>query len=492
MQIATGGIAHETNTFATQTTTLEDFVRDSGGDQDFSPDGVEDRVSGTATIYGGYVDAARERGVQLVPTLLATATPGGTIEAGAYEHLKSLLLERLRVTLPVDGVLLDLHGAMVTDQHQDAEGDILASVREVVGPSSPVVATLDLHANITARMAKEADALIGFDTYPHVDMGDRGVEALNLIADTVAGKVRPSLAYRQLQLITTPPLQCTLRQPMQSLLASLHALESEPGVLTATLSMGFPFADIHDAGVSVLVATDGDMSLVEAKAQAFADEVWQRRSEFDIELTPVSEAIRYAREEATGLVVLADGSDNPGGGGPSDGTVILRAFLDAGIGGAVVGVMCDPETVAQAHRAGVGTTIDATIGGKTDRLHGDPVRVRAYVRTLGDGEFLYRGPMGQGARGRLGRTAVLVIGGTEVIVSERRDQLRDAEMLRTVGIEPLRRRILAVKSAVHFRADIGTLAERIFDADTPGVHRPDFASYTYERLRRPIYPLDPM
>ena len=430
--------------------------------------------------------------MDLVPTLLANATPGGTIEESAYRRLKAMLLERLRAVLPVDGVLLDLHGAMVTDDHQDAEGDIISFVRDLVGQSVPIVATLDLHANITALMAEQADVLIGYDTYPHVDMGDRGVEALNLIADTAAGVVRPTMAYRQLPLITMPPLQCTLRQPMHRLLERLHAIESEAGVLTATLSMGFPFGDIHDTGVSVLVTTDGDGPLAETKARALADEVWQERDEFGVDLTPVREVLRYVREEATGLVVLADGSDNPGGGGPSDGTVILRALLDEGTEGTVVGVLCDPETVAQAHEAGVGATIDAVISGKTDRLHGDPVRTQAYVRTLGDGEFVYRGPMGRGARGHLGRTAVLVIAGTEVVISARRDQLRDAEMLRTVGIEPLHRRLLAVKSAVHFRADIGTLAERIFDADTPGVHRPDLSSYTYRRVRRPIYPLDDM
>jgi microcystin degradation protein MlrC len=254
--------------------------------------------------------------------------------------------------------------------------------------------------------------------------------------------------------------------------------------------MGFPFADIRDAGVSVLVTTNGDRSLAETKAQGLADEVWQKREAFNPDLTPVGEVLRYVREEAAGLVVLADGSDNPGGGGPSDGTVILQALLDDETEGAVVGVLCDPETVAQAHETGAGSTIEAIIGGKTDRLHGDPVHTLAYVRTLGDGEFVYRGPMGRGARGHLGRTAVLIVGGTEVVVSERRDQLRDSEMLRTVGIEPRDRRLLAVKSAVHFRADIGTMAERIFDADTPGVHRPDFSSYTYTRLRRPIYPID--
>jgi microcystin degradation protein MlrC len=277
---------------------------------------------------------------------------------------------------------------------------------------------------------------------------------------------------------------------MHSLLQGVHALEREPGVRSATLAMGFPFADIRDAGCSLVVTTHNDQVLAEAKAQALADAVWQRRAEFTVQLSPVREVLRYVREEAQGLVILADGSDNPGGGAPCDGTVILQTLLDEGAQDTVVGVLYDPETVAQAHQAGVGATIDAIIGGKTDTLHGAPIRTRAYVRLLGDGKFTYRGPMGTGVRGDLGRTAVLVIGGVEVVVAERRQQLRDAEMLRSVGIEPQHRKLLAVKSAVHFRADLGPLATHIFDADTPGVHRPDFASYTYTRLRRPIYPLD--
>ena len=471
---------------------LKDFIRDSGRDPTFPAETIASRFSGSATIHGGYLEAADLRGVDLIPTLQAEATPGGKIRQSAYEHLIGMLLERLQATMPVDGILLDLHGAMVTEQYDDAEGEIISSVRDLVGPSIPIVTTLDLHANITALMAEKADVLIGYDTYPHIDMGDRGVEALNLVADIAAGMVSPTTAYRQLPLLTMPPRQCTLRRPMKRLLEKLHDIETQPGVLTATLSMGFPFADIHNAGVSILVTTDCDESLATAMAQELADDVWQRRAQFNADLTPVEDVLKYVRQEAKGLVVLADGSDNPGGGAPSDGTVILKALLEDGIEGAVVGVMCDPETVAQAHQAGVGATIDAVIGGKTDLLHGDPVRTRAYVRTLGDGEFTFRGPMGRGARGHLGRTAVLVVGETEVVVSELREQLRDAEMLRTVGIEPLNRRLLAVKSAVHFMADIGTMAERVFDADTPGVHRPDFKSFTYERLRRPIYPLDEM
>lgn len=491
IKLLSAGIVHETNTFASRPTRLADFIEDSGGDPALPAEDIAARFAGTGTIHGGYLEAAERHAARLVPLYFAQATPGGTVEQSAYETMKTELLSRLQQALPADGVLLDLHGAMVTERHEDAEGDLAAAVRELVGPTAPIVMTLDLHANVTRLMADSVNAIIGYDTYPHCDMQERGSEAVDLIVRTIRSEVRPTMAWEQLPLITMPPKQCTLREPMQSILAALWELERQPGVLTATLACGFPFADIRDAGTSVLVVADGDANLARAKAAEFGRYVFSRRDEFTPELTPVAEVIRYARDVARGTVVLADGSDNPGGGAPCDGTVILRELIAANLPDSTIGVLADPETVAQAHAAGVGQTIAARIGGKTDRQHGEPVETPAYVRTLGDGVFTFRGSMGTGVRGELGRMAVLVVGGVEVVVAERRSQLRDMEMLRCVGIEPTRRRLIAVKSAVHFRADFTAIAERIFDADTPGVHRPDFSKFEYHKLRRPIYPLDP-
>ncbi|HUG91776.1 MAG TPA: M81 family metallopeptidase [Planctomycetaceae bacterium] len=491
MRIVSGGIQHETNTFASVPTTLADFERDSALGPDFAGgEAILRRYRGTGTIHGGYIDAAERLGVELAPVLLAQAQPAGIVTREAFASLLERLLERLDAARPFDAVVLDLHGAMVSEDHDDAEGAILDAVRDRVGGDMPVFVTLDLHANVTARMAALADCIIGFDTYPHVDMFERGREAVALLVRTLEGEVRPVTAFRQLPLITLPPMQCTLREPMQSLMAERHRLKSAPGVLAATVSMGFPFADIADAGVSVLVTADGDRTLAERTAGELAARLWDLRDALDPDLTSIQEVIRYAAEHRDGLVIAADGSDNPGGGAPCDGTVALRALIEARCEGAVVGVLYDPETVEQAHRAGVGATFEARIGGKTDDRHGPPIETPAYVRTLSDGRFTYHGPMRQGLAGDFGRMAVLVAGGVEVVLASRRMQLLDSEMLRIVGITPERRRLIVVKSAVHFRADIGTLATRIFDLDTPGVHRPDFANFTFRKLRRPIYPLD--
>jgi microcystin degradation protein MlrC len=491
MRIASGGVQHETNTFSTTPTTLADFQEQSHCGPEFA--GGETLVRlyrNTGTIHGGYIEAAENAGVELLPLLCAKAQPAGVVVQDAFDALLNAFLQRLQAVLPVDGVVLDLHGAMVTERHDDAEGAFIAAVRELVGSDVPVFVTLDLHANITQRMADGANVIVGFDTYPHVDMRERGREAVELLVRTIRGEIAPVQAYRQLPLITLPPRQCTLREPMNSLMQRVFQLEAEPGVLTATVAMGFPFADIADTGVSVLVTTDGDAELARHKADEIAGWLWDLRDDLQPELTTIEDAIRFAETEVQSLVIFADGSDNPGGGAPCDGTVALRALIEADFPGAVVGVLHDPETVAQAHAAGVGAEIDVRIGGKTDDRHGPPLATRAYVRCLCDGHFVHQGPMRRGLVGDFGKMATLVVGGVEIVLGSIRQQLLDNEMLRVAGISLEHRRFLVVKSAVHFRADLSRWAAHIFDADTPGIHRPDFANFDFQKLRRPIYPLD--
>ena len=486
-------IGHETNTFAVTPTRLADFDFVGGPAADAAPDQIRGFFRGTRTVHGGYLAAAEELRFELEPLLWAFATPSGLVEQAAYEELAGVLLERLARRgreAGCRGILLDLHGAMVSEHLEDVEGDLIERTRAVLGAGVPLVVTLDLHANVTERMAAHADAIIGFEEYPHVDAFERGVQAGRLIHAAAAGTVRPRLAFVQLPLISMPPKQCTLISPARELLQRAQETARLPCVLDASIAYGFPFADIRDAGTSVLVTADGSAELAAKHATELARAVWQRRHDFDAALTPVAEAIRYAGEQAAGLVVLADGSDNPGGGAPCDGTVVLRELLAAGAEDAVVAVIADPEAVAAAVDAGVGETIEVRLGGKTDRRHGDPVELRARVRLLSDGRFVTRSRMGAGGTTEMGRTAVLQIGGVRVVVTERRVQPFDAELLRSVGIEPQAQRLVALKSAVHFRSTYQQIADRIFDLDTPGVHRPDFAAYRYRRLRPVVYPLD--
>ena len=483
MRIATGCIGHETNTFSPIATRFDNFK-----DGNFHiGDGVVAAFADTSTIVGGFLEGAQAVGIEVVPLLWTFATPSGTIEQRTYEALKEDFLARLQQAGSLDGIFLDLHGAMVTEAHEDAEGDLLWAVRKQLG-ALPMVVTLDLHANITAEMAECADVIIGFDTYPHIDCHERGIEGAQVIADMVARKIQPTMAYRQLPLLTSPPSQCSMRSPMSEAVAYLHALETRPEVVTATLSMGFPFADIRDAGVSVLVTTDDDQQLADELADELAQYMWDLRAVFQPELMSVRDAIHFARMASGQPVVWAEGADNPGGGGPCDGTHILSALIEADFQSAVVAVIADPESVGRAIAAGVGNEVDLEVGGKSIPLHGKPVALRAYVQTLTDGRFVNKGPMARGTQANMGRTAVVRSRGVEIILTEQRIQPFDAQVLRSVGIEPTDRKLIVLKSAVHFRADYNEIAHAIVEVDTPGVHSPKLNSYAYKNVR-PVYPL---
>ncbi|MHB8995479.1 MAG: M81 family metallopeptidase [Armatimonadota bacterium] len=490
MRIAIAGFAHETNTFADGLTTLEDFQRAGGFPGLMSGQDVVDSLRNAATCTGGYITAAEAAGdVELVPLLWTFAQPSGLVAQAAFGAIAGELLERLQAALPVDGVLLDLHGAMVTEGFEDAEGELLRRVRGVVGAEMPVVATLDLHANISSIMTDHATALVGYDTYPHVDSFERGQEAFAIIRDAIEGRSRPTMALAQIPMLIGPPRQCTLLSPMQDLMALVQEREQQHGIISITFAGGFPFADIHDVGASMVVVTDGDAELARKTADELAAEVWNRREEFRLTLTPVADCIAWACENG-GPVILADGSDNPGGGAPCDGTVMLQALVEAQPGPSTVAVIADPEAVAEAVAAGIGSEATITIGGKTDNRHGAPLTLTGEVKVISDGRYVNKGPMFTGLAADMGRTVVFVVGVVEIILTEKRVQPFDAQVLRSVGIEPRDRLLIGLKSAVHFRADYQPLAKRIFETDTPGIHNPDVTQYDFRRVRHPIWPLD--
>ncbi len=376
-RIAIAGFSHETNTFAEGLTTFDDFERGRGFPGLMSGQQIVETLTGKSTCTGAFLDAAGEEGFEVVPVLWTFPQPSGTIEQAAYDRVLQMLLEGLEEVLPVDGVLLELHGAMVTEQIEDAEGDVLARVREVVGADTPVVATLDLHANISPRMVEQSDALVGYDTYPHVDAYERGRDAVDLLLGAIEGSVRPVSALAQVPMLIGPPRQCTLIAPMSDIIDLAHEAEERPDVLNVTVSSGFPFADITDCGASVAVTADGDEELAEETAREIAEEMWDRRDDFELQLTPVEDAIDHALETGEGPVVLADGSDNPGGGAPCDGTVMLQAIIEADVPRSTVAIIVDPEAVADAVDAGVRSEVTLEVGGKTDDRHGPPLELTA-------------------------------------------------------------------------------------------------------------------
>ncbi len=491
-RIAIAGFSHETNTFAEGLTTFDDFARGRGFPGLMTGEKLVQTLKGKSMCTGAFLDAAEDESFEVLPVLWTFPQPSGVIEQSAYDRVLDMLLENLEPLLPVDGVLLELHGAMVTEQIEDAEGDILTHVREMVGPETPIVATLDLHANISPRMVDQSDALVGYDTYPHVDAYERGRDAVRLLLGALQGRVQPVSALAQVPMLIGPPRQCTLMPPMSEIIDLAHEAEARPEILNVTVSGGFPFADITDCGASVAVTADGDQALAAETAQTIAHAFWQRRDAFRVELTPVEDAIAHALETGEGPVVLADGSDNPGGGAPCDGTVMLREIVEARVPRSTVAIIADPEAVAGAIEAGVRSKVTLTVGGKTDDRHGPPLELTGYVRLIADGRYENTGPMYTGVESDMGRTVVFVVGETEVVLTEQRIQPYDCQALRGLGIEPTERLLIGLKSAVHFRADYGPLATAIFEVDTPGVHNPDVTLLDFECVRRPIWPLDEM
>jgi len=367
---------------------------------------------------------------------------------------------------------------------------LIAAVRDVIGNEVPIISTLDLHSNITDLMVEKADVLVGYDEYPHIDCYERGLEAAQIIISILQDGLKPTMVIKRLPMLTSPPKQCTFRPPMKDFIDLAHQVESEEGIMNVTISGGFPFADIRDAGVSVVVTTDDNPKLAAGEVEEIADQIWHRRNEFEITLTSVKEAIQYAKETNDGPVILADGSDNPGGGAPCDGTTILQAFLEEDVQDAVVAVIADPESVQKAIEAGVGSEIQLEVGGKTDNKHGKPVPMTGIIHLISDGSFINKGPMSTGMKTDMGRTVVFKSGGVEVIITEKRFQALDQELLRSAGITPADKKLIALKSAVHFRADFESIAKKIFEVDTPGIHSPNLFQYDYQKLRRPIFPLD--
>ncbi|MBI4638681.1 MAG: M81 family metallopeptidase [Candidatus Rokubacteria bacterium] len=478
--------SHETNTFSTIPTDRRQFeARDLryGGE-------LLEVYRGTGTCLGGMIDAAGARGVTLVPSLAAAASPAGRVTKDLYEEVKARLVADLRGAGPLDGVLLDLHGAMVPEGLEDGEGDLLRAVRSVVGDALPLAVTLDFHANLTADIVRGATLVHGYKTYPHVDMAERGREATERVVDVVVGRIRPVTAFRQPPLL--PPLgnQGTARGPMRRLGDMAAEMERAPRVVSISIFAGFPLADIHDAGLSVYVCTDGDPGLAERLADQLASAAWAARREFVHTALPVPDAVRQALEIDGRPVVLADMADNTGGGAAGDGTELLRELLRVGARAATVACLWDPEAARACCRAGVGATVTLPVGGKVDDRHGAPVEVTGRVRTLSDGRFVHKGPMFRGLEGRLGPTAVLDASDVKIILISNRWQTLDPEMIRFVGIDPLAEKILVVKSTIHYRAAFEPLAHTILEVDAAGLSSSNLGRFTFKNVRRPIFPLD--
>jgi microcystin degradation protein MlrC len=458
MRVGIAGVWHETNTYSARATTLDDFE----ALELLSGSEIIDRHAGTGTVVGGMLTDAFEP----VPLATAGAWPAGRATLDALEAI----LDRLDGELArsrVDAVLLDLHGAMVAEGVDDVELEIVRHVRSALG-EVPLVVVHDLHGNPSPGTVELCDAFVAYDTYPHVDMRERGNEAATLVARILGGETLRTIVGK-LPLLSTPLGQATDAPPMRDLAAHARRLEQRDGIVRVSLLPGFPFSDVARAGFSIVVTC---REYAEASAHEVVEElrseIERRRAEFDVVREHADEAVRRALAAESGPVVLVDVADNIGGGSPGDGTVILAELFDQGARGAVVPI-ADAEVARAAARAEDGASLHFDLGGKTDALHGTPVPMQARVVRVTDGRYRGGGTWKTGQYFSMGTTAVLDAGGVTLVVMERAVPPFHAEQLRSVGIDPRDASVLVVKGAVAWRSAYGNVAAEVIEVDTPGI-----------------------
>jgi microcystin degradation protein MlrC len=488
MRLAALGLSHETNTFSRVPADYDQFA--NGGIH--RGDEIVRTYRDSNATMAGFLEAADRFGVEVVPLIMAITGPIGTITKDAFDRIVGEMLDLLRAHGPWDGVLLAQHGAAVSEEHPDVDGEVARRVRALGGPDVPVGMAIDMHANVSRQMIEHTTATVIYRTNPHLDPKRRALDCAELVVRTIRGEVRP------VQALETPPLvinilkQFTGEEPMLGVVRDVDQAERRPGMLSASAAEGYPYADVHEMGMSFLAVHDGDPAAARDAARWMARRAWERRELFVGDAPSPEEALRRAAEAARGPVVLMDVGDNIGGGSSADSTVLLETAMRLGVRG-LLQTLYDPEAVRACVAAGVGATVALDVGGKIDDLHGRPIRVTGRVRVLSDGRFEDPTPTHGGFRffdG--GTTAVLETEDDHTLVlTSRRVGNTSLEQMYSVGVKPERKAIVVAKGVVSPRAAYERIAAEIVLVNTPGVTTADLSFFEYRRRRRPLYPFEP-
>jgi microcystin degradation protein MlrC len=482
-RIFAGGVATETNSFSDIPTGYDDFRRAASDD----PQELRDTIF-FGRSFRSYAAVAAERNLDLRLWPYSFATPAGPPPRPAYERLRDELLAELEAARPFDGVLLTLHGAMVCDGIDDCESDIVERVRELVGASAVIGVLLDLHCDLPPALLSATDAIVVVKEYPHVDVEPCARRLAEIVADAIAGRASPTMASFDCRMVGVYP---TVRDPMRSFVDDvLRSVEREDGVLAASVGHGFVYLDAAHPGAHALVVTDGDEAGAERRAENIGRALNELRREVTLSPLPLDEALDRALAASTdrGPVVLADISDNAGGGAPSDSTFALRAVLERGISHAGLGPLWDPVAVRLAVAAGEGSKLTLRLGGKMGPTSGDPLDLAVVVRGL-EPELVQRWPQQEGyAEIPMGAAACLEVGGVDVVVTTVREQAFGLELFTAFGIDPRAKRLLVLKSANHFRAAYDRIAQEVLYADAGGALASDPRAVPYTRFDRQAFP----
>jgi microcystin degradation protein MlrC len=488
MKLVIAMMKHETNTFSPVPTPLSRF----GPHGPYFGRAAYDAFKGTGTPMGAFIDLAESERAEVVTPVAAEAYPSGPVQAEAYRAISDAICDA--VASGCDAVLLDLHGAMVAESTDDGEGTLLERIRSLA-PGVPIAVALDLHTNLTDRMVRHCTAMVGYKTYPHVDMYEAGRHVGTIVLRALRNELRPVMAWSNRPILAQTLRMGTSDSPMKELIAAARQAEQRE-CLAATVFGGFPLADVPEAGVSCVVVTDRDPDAARAICDRLLDAAWERREEFQYRSEPLAQSIARAKAFEDGPVLLIDHADNCASGGTQDTMAVVAETLRQGLKDVAVGAICDPPAVEQMIAAGVGSKLTLPLGGKVDMpaisRKGSPLTVSGVVRVISDGEFTIRGPMYTGVRAFLGKTAVLDTGDIQFVVISRQHEPWDLGIFRSVGIEPTAKKYLLLKSRIHYRAGFLPIARHIVECAGEGVTSSDLSLFKFRKLRRPMFPLDPI
>ena len=499
MRVVIARMQHETNTFSPVPTPLAAFGTGNGVGP-YRGAQAREVMSGSRVAMGAFLKLCAERGCEVITPLAAMAYPSAAVEASAYTHMCDTICAAIEAGC--DAILLDLHGAMVAENSDDGEGDLLERIR-AIAPHTPLAVALDLHANVSRKIARNADIIVGFKTYPHIDMYETGEHAGRLLFDMVDGKIEPVIGFAHAHVLAQTLEMNTNLGAMRQALEGAKWRERDAGILACSVFGGFPQADTPDAGMSVVVVADGkrtgSAALAQRTAEWGADFLWSRRAAFIFRQVPLAASIELARKAAAKAdgkpVILMDHGDNLMSGGTCDTVDVLGAALAAGFEGIVVGPTCDPQAVARMLAAGVGADITLLLGNKTPmprigRRSPKPLKLSGRVRMISDGQYVVSGPIFTGDRMFMGATAVLDTGAAQILVTSQAQEPLDIGCFEVVGIDPRRARFLVLKSRMYFRPVFEPMAAAVVPCASVGVTSSDNAIFGFKKVKRPLYPLD--
>lgn len=490
MRVVIGVMKHETNTFSPVPTDIARFAR--GGATSMPMEGQEayDAFKGTGSGLAAYIDLAEQHGAEFEIPVCANAWPSGPVEDEAYRYMTDKIAAA--VEKGCDAILLDLHGAMVTQSLEDGEGNLVKRLRQIA-PDTPMAVALDMHTNMYDDIADHATTVAGYMTYPHIDMYETAMRAGKPIFAMLEGKAKPTLAWGNRPMLPHVMRQGTDDFPNKDLQEMCQRMERE-GALSATLFTGFPHADIYNAGLSAVVVTDNDPDLAAKYRDELLDFAWTNREAFVYQIEPLEDSLARAKQVTDGPVVLLDHYDNAASGGTMDTMAVLGAIIDAGLDNVAAFAVHDPAAVKEMIAAGVGAKVTVNLGGKIDmptiNRTGEPRQVSGTVKLISDGRYRNKGPASKGVMMDMGPTVVLDTGKVEIVVISRHQEPNDLACFLSLGIDPLEKKYLMLKSRIHYRAGFKPIAKEIIECAGVGVCTSDYDMLDFKNVRRPIYPLD--